>query len=343
MRIWIDLVNSPQVLFFRPIIAELQHRGHNVTITARDFAQTVALARKFHMEFQVVGDWTVRKSLTDKLVRSVIRVGSLIRYGIRSSFDLAINFGSHTHIIAARLLGIPCVAITDFEFNPASKLSLPLATRVVVPDILGPVEQRKFRLDSRRLFTFPGIKEDIYLSTFQPDPNFKASIPIPWDEKIIVVVRPPGTSLYQHFEHPYFETLMEYLAAKPNVFIVLLPRFPEQGQRLKSTVLPDAWIPPTVLDGPQLIYHSDLVITAVGTMGREAAVLGTPAYNLFAGKMGVVELGLIERGKVVHIGGEQDFQKIVLEKNASRQFQPGHSREIITYLVDTVIATVTSK
>ena len=55
MRIWIDLANSPHVPFFRALIPEFGARGHQVEITARDFAQTVELAMNAGLMPHVIG------------------------------------------------------------------------------------------------------------------------------------------------------------------------------------------------------------------------------------------------------------------------------------------------
>jgi uncharacterized protein len=338
MKLWIDLANSPQVLFFRPLLAEFERRGHQLTLTARDFAQTLPLLRKLDRPFQTISGWTTRKSTSDKAWRAGLRVLALVRFAAGRRFDLAVSHGSHMQIAAAKVLGIPSAMITDYEGQPANNLSMRLATRIIVPESLGAGPLRRWKVPPEKVKTYAGLKEDVYLNDFAPDPAFQASLPVPWDSRVVVVVRPPGASLYHHFEHPYFDELMRHLNAQEHVFIVLLPRFPEQVEQIRA-VAPAAWVPPAVVDGPQLIYHADLVISGIGTMNREAAVLGTPAYSAFMGEMGAVDQALIREGRLVHIAGQADFAKIILAKHAGKQ-RPSHTRaqllqEVASIILDT--------
>ncbi len=312
MRIWIDLANSPQVLFFRPIIAELESRGHQVLITARDFAQTVPLAARYGLHYTVVGNWTTRKSTLAKLTKMLRRVVCLAGFARGKDLGLAVSHNSYSQALAAFWLGIPVVTLMDYEHQPANHINFRLARRVLVPMVFPDETLRKCGAGPERVEKYNGLKEEVYLADFEPRPGFLEEAGIP-QEKVIVCLRPPGTGIYHHYENTVFSELLTYLGQQEDVFIVLLPRFPEQGRRLQ-TMLSRAWIPPQVVNGPDLIYHSDLVISAVGTMGREAAILGTPAYTVFAGKPGMVDEYLMRQGKLTHIKRPADFPRIVFRK-----------------------------
>jgi uncharacterized protein len=78
----------------------------------------------------------------------------------------------------------------------------------------------------------------------------------------------------------------------------VLARTPEQGARLRALGLPGVEVPADALDGPSLVAGADLVVSAGGTMNREAAVLGTPVYTTFAGELGGVDEWLIATGRL---------------------------------------------
>ncbi len=335
MKIWIDLANSPQVLFFRPIIAELEARGHQVLITARDFAQTVPLAAHYGFNYTEVGDWTTRKSTVTKLTKTLRRVVSLMGFARGKGMALAVSHNSYSQALAAFCLGIPLVTLMDYEHQPANHVSFRLARKVLVPMVFPDETLRKCGARPERVEKYKGLKEEVYLADFKPRPGFLDSAGIP-QEKVIVCLRPPGTGIYHHYENTVFSELLTYLGQQEDVFIVLLPRFPEQGQALQAR-LSQTWIPPQVVNGPDLIYHSDLVISAVGTMGREAAVLGTPAYTVFAGKPGMVDGCLMEQGKLTHIKGPADFSRITFRKKRRAEVRVSNGNGLVREITDKIL------
>jgi predicted glycosyltransferase len=315
MRIWIDLVNSPHVLFFRPIIQELQTRGHETLITTRYFAETVPLADRYGLHHTTLG-FHGGKSVWGKataLIRHVLKQIVFIR---GQGVDLAVSHNSYMQALTARCLNIPLVTIMDYEHQPANHISFRLAKRVLVPKTFSEEALRKYGASLARSARYNSIKEDVYLADFVPDPTFLATLGIS-PEKILVAMRPPAlAATYHRFENPFFDELLAHVLAHPDTYVILLPRTPDQHQRYGEMRYPNLLVPIQPLDGPNLIYHSDLVISAGGTMNREATVLGTPVYTVFKGTMGNVDQYLIQTGKMVQISEPADVPKIVLEKKA---------------------------
>jgi len=326
LRIWIDLANSPHVLFFAPIVADLRAMGHTVVLTARDFAQTLQLARLFGLETQLVGAHGGANPLR-KIASIAGRALALRRFARRERFDLAVSHNSYAHCLAARSLGIPTVTLMDYEYQPANHLSFRLAHCVMVPATFLESALRHYGASARRTFRYPGLKEEVYLQDYRPDESFperiracaaRAGLPIA-PEHVLATLRPPATmAAYHHFENPLFVDVLKYLGRFEQARLLVFPRTPAQADELKPHLPANAIIPDESFDGRHLIYFSDLVVSAGGTMNREAAVLGTPVYSVFAPRLGSVDRHLLETGRLVLIQSPKDFAAIRVEKKAVR-------------------------
>ena len=325
MNIWLDLSNAPHVPFFLPIVARLRKDGHEVHLTLRDFNQTVELARFHGLQGSVIGSHG-GKSLAGKILNLVSRTFSLVKFARRHAFDLAISHNSYTHILAARLCCIPSVTMMDYEGQPANHIAFRLAGKILVPDCFPTDALRKFGARPDRVRTYDGFKEQLYLSDFMPAAGFveelkkTAGLPPSWSisDHILVTVRTPATkAAYHAFENPLFDLLLERLdAAQGSMTVLVFPRYPEQRQLLREK-FPNLFIPEKPVDGRNLVYFSDLVISAGGTMNREAAILGTPAYTIFAGAIPAVDRKLIAAGRMSAISSRQDVDAVRFIKNGT--------------------------
>lgn len=336
MRIWIDLSNSPHVLFFRPIIRTLEEQGHDVSITACDFAQTMKLADRFGLNYESIG-YHGGRALHGKGLNLFRRSFALMRWAYGTGIDLAVSHNSYSQCLAAFMMGIPSVTIMDYEHQPANHLSFRLARRVIVPEAFPEAALRLYGASERKVKTYPGLKEEVYLSSFKPDPDFLANEGLD-RKKSIVTVRPPATfALYHRFENTLFSELMAWLSIQDDILVILLPRTEDQKESLLSEGYRNVFIPSHALDGPNLLYHSDLVISAGGTMNREAAVIGTPVYNIFAGQKAAVDNHLIQTGRMVMIQHKVDFTRIKLRKkntNEFRHLQQSPLKRIVDLILD---------
>ena len=317
MRIWIDLANSPQVLFFRPLIPIFEDLGHRLTITSRHYAQTVGLADHYGLTHTPIGGHGGKK--LGKIGMSLFnRTWELVRFARNRHFDMAISHNSYAQAMAAQLLGISFATSMDYEHQPANHLSFRLAQRVVVPRFFPKSYLRKYGATFHKVRYYAGTKEEIYLSGFIPTPNYRENFHVN-PKEILIVMRPPGTwTLYHHFDNPLFEKVLEFVARQKDTKIVFLPRLKEQKQQILNMGYPNIIIPPKAVDGPNLMSHADLVIGAGGSMNREAAVLGAKAYSLYAGKLAAVDRYLMKQGKMTHIRSHEDIDLIRVQKNKSR-------------------------
>lgn len=309
MKIWIDMTTSPQVLFFRPIIAELQKRGHELLMTTRHCTETVPLADRYGLMHTAIGAHG-GQTLFGKGAAIALRTVKLIRFARHQAISLAVSHGSYSQALAAYWLNIPSVAFGDYEGHPAAGIVCRTARRILVPNVFCKANLYRYGASETKIEAYGGLKENVYLADFVPDPMFMERTGIP-AQKIVVTMRPPNlAATYHRFGNPLFDELLNYVLSYPNTFVVLLPRGSEQRRRYEGMGLTNVLIPHEVLDGPNLIYHSDLVIGAGGTMNREATVLGTPVYSVFKGRLGSVDRLLIRSGKMVRIEDSTDVSKI---------------------------------
>jgi predicted glycosyltransferase len=318
MRIWIDLGNSPHVPFFLALGGEFEKRGHEILWTAREYAQTVELAKKAGLPVEIFGAHG-GKSVLQKGLKFGGRIFSLLNWARGKNINLALSHNSHEPLAAAKLLGIKSVNLMDYEHHPANHLSFRLATRVVVPESFPDEYLRKFGASRKKVRRFPGIKEDVYLADFEADKNFgKELLEIGIEPKnILIIVRPhaPEALYHRQFSNEILDEMLERFSVEENVRIVLLPRKIYQGEALsKKHKAANIIIPNKVLDGANLIAAADWVISGGGTMNREAAALGVPVATIFAGKPAAIDEMLIREGRMLKIESRANLDKIKLTK-----------------------------
>jgi uncharacterized protein len=306
VRVWIDITNSPHVPFFRPLLGLLEQDGHEVEVTARAYAQTLELLELNGIEHHVVGPAHGGAGAVAKARAMAGRLPALRRFAKGRRFDLALAHGSHEVMLAARSLGIPGATAHDYEFATLQHhLGLRAATRVVFPDAVPPERLTRFGVKPPKLRRYPGIEEEYYLADFESDRAVLHGIE---PAKVLVVVRtPPDVSLYHRHDNPLFADVLERLGSDESVHALVLPRTTEQGTAIRARGLPSLHVPEHAVDAQSLVGLADLVVSAGGTMNREAAALGTPAYTTFAGRLGAVDEELIRQGRLRPLSSSDDL------------------------------------
>jgi len=316
MKIWIDLDNTPHVPFFKPIIRELERRGHSVVLTARDAFQVCELATKMGLSPKKVGRHYGKNRFL-KVWGLAWRSLQLLPTVLKHRPDLALSHGSRSQILICNLLRIPTVMVMDYEFAETPWLLRPRWE--IVPSVL-----RDAHLQCKhpeRVRTYDGIKEDVYVPEFKPDPTLGRQLELEAD-KLVVTVRPPATEAHYHNpeSEAFFVEFMHRLVATPDTKAVLMPRNKSQEAQIRKDF--PQWfndsrvvVPKEAVDGLNLLWHSDLVVSGGGTMNREAAALGVPVYSIFRGKIGVLDRHLQKEGRLVLIEKIEDVQnKIVFKR-----------------------------
>jgi uncharacterized protein len=319
LRVWVDLTNSPHVLIFAPLVERMRRRGWDVSVTARAYAQTLELLELHAIEHTVIGHHG-GMSRAGKARAAAGRVAAMARFGRRGRFDAGLAHGSTDLPMACRMLRIPNTTMFDYEYARLQhSLNCRLAQRTLIPDAIPPERVAGYGARGRRLVRYPGLKEEYYLADFQPDPQVPRSLGLD-GSRIGLVLRPPAdAALYHRFANPLFDDLLADVGRREDVAAVVLPRTPDQAQRIRGLALPSVVVPEHAVDGHSLVAGADLVVSAGGTMNREAVVLGTPVYTTFAGRMGGVDERLVAEGRLRPLESPDD---LVLE----RRGQPARER-----------------
>lgn len=343
-KVWIDMDNSPHVPFFAPIIEELRRRGYSVVLTARDCFQVRELANLFHLSCKLIGRHSGKQKVR-KLAGLGIRALALIPTILREKPDLALSHSSRAQLIASTALRIPSLMLGDYEFSKAWFLIRP--TWLMCPEV---IPEDALDYDRNRILKYPGIKEDVYVPRFQPDPSIKAQLGL-GENGVVVTLRPPADDAHYHNPESdeLFRAAIDFLSHDPNAKMVLLPRNEKQASFARK-----AWpnlfstgkivIPEQVVDGLNLIWHSDLVISGGGTMNREAAALRVPVYSIFRGKIGAVDRYLANKHRLTLLDSVQDVQKkIVLQRrNRPAKCQEGNCATF-QFIMENIVALLESK
>jgi uncharacterized protein len=332
MRVWLDLSNSPHVPLLDPIARRLRERGHDVTLTARDHAQTLELAIRRWPELLVIGAESPAQPLAKG--RAIARrAEALRRFARERRPDVAFSHGSYAQLLAARLAGVPAVTMMDYEHQPANHLSFRLARRVIVPEVFPEPALRRFGAWPRKVVRYPGFKEQLYIESFIPDPTVVDELGLR-AHRVIAVLRPPAEgALYHRMANERFTDLVRLAAYADGVEAVLLPRTREQAERYRA--IRGVRVPDRAVDGGSLLAAADLTIGAGGTMTRESAVLGTATYTVFAARQAAVDKALVRMGRL-HDLRAPGSRPAFVKKDAVRRAGNGASEPILNAVVETI-------
>jgi uncharacterized protein len=334
MRIWADMTAPAHVLVLRPIIELLRFRGHEVTVTSREYTQTQQLLELHGIEHTPIGSHG-GASRARKLVSLVSRTREMRKFGRGRGFDLAIAHGSNDLAIAARVLGIPEANMHDYEFAVTQhRVGCRLAKRVIFPEAVPPERLRRFGVTPEKLFQYPGIKEEYYLADFEPDPAILDRLGVDPSRVVVVVRPPPDVSLYHRKSNPLFPQVLARVGNEQGVHAVVLPRTDAQRKFVKALAFPSLIVPERAVDAQSLIAASDLVVSAGGSMNREAVALDTPVYTTYGGRLGGVDESLIRSGRLLPL---TDARALELRKHEGERKITRRDPEL---LVELMLGTV---
>jgi predicted glycosyltransferase len=339
MRVWVDCTAAAHPLVLRPIVERLRAGGHEVEITAREYGQTVGILDRLGLDHTVVGEHG--DSTFAKAGALASRSGALRRWARQRGFDLTVGHGSVDLAVVSSLLRVPSAQMQDYEYAGLQRqLAFRAARRVLAPDAIPVDAMRRAGASARKLVRYPGLKEDYYLADFEPDESVLAELGLD-PLRVLVVVRPPPESSAYHADNPLYEGVLDRIATEPEAQAVVIPRTERQRasalQRGTRNEEPGTSIvvPERAIDAQSLIAFADLVVSAGGTMNREAVALGTPVHTIFSGRMGAVDRDLIERGLLKPLAGPGDLAFRKRERPAGVQ----NPRDA-TLLVDGIMEAV---
>jgi uncharacterized protein len=329
MRVWIDMTAPAHPVVLRPIIARLRSQGHEVTVTARDYAQTIELLERFGIEHQVIGRHAGASRIR-KLLSLLGRAGRMRKVG-KKGFDLAIAHGSNELPIAAKTLGIPAADMFDYEWaTQQHNIGCRLARRVLTPEAIPPARLARYGVDSHKLAQYPGLKEEYYLADFEPDEHVLDDLGLDPARVIVVVRPPPDVSLYHRKSNRIFPRVLDHLGPRDDVQAVVVPRTAAQREQVVRLGYPSLVVPARAVDAQSLIAIADLVVSAGGTMNREAVALGTPVYSTYGGRLGGVDEWLMREGRLRPL---TDPRAMILEKQVSNGERTRRDPQLLTDLL----------
>jgi len=333
--VWIDISNSPQVLVFRPLIRLLEERGHTVEVTTRAYAQTLELLTLHGIGHEVVGPAHGGSRALSKARVMASRLRQLRSWAGDRDFDLALSHASHELPLVARSLGIPAAYAYDYEFaRTQHTLGSRAGRRVVVPDAIPQERLDKLGAHASKVRRYPGLKEEYYLAEFEPDESVLDGLGLDRGRVLVVVRTPPEVSLYHRHGNVLFGDLLHRLGSDSGVQAVVFPRTAEQRESIRSLALPSLVVPDEVVDAQSLVALSDLVVSAGGTMNREAVALGVPAYTTFAGQLGAVDERLIQERRLRVLTSVESVQ---LEKRVTSSDRPQRDPSVFLDLMLTAL------
>ena len=296
MLVWVDCTAAAHPLVLRPIIERLEAEGHEIFITAREYGQTLGILDLLGMPYTVVGEHGGASKLgkVRALAGRSARLGGVVW---KRRPDLAIGHGSVDLAVVSAAYRVPSVQMQDYEFAQLQRqVAFRLARRVLVPDSIPLERMAKLGAKGGKLVRYPGLKEEYYLADFEPDPGVLDELGLD-REKVLVVVRPPPETSEYHARNDLYGATIDRLAAS-EAQAVVIPRTGAQGEAVRALGAANLIVPERAIDAQSLIACADLVVSAGGTMNREAVALGTPVFTTFTGRMGGVDEALIADGRL---------------------------------------------
>jgi predicted glycosyltransferase len=333
VRIWFDMTASAHPVVFRPVIQRLRQDGHEVEITARDYAQTLGLLELHGLDYTLFGRHP-GASRPRKVLALAQRTNQLHRWA-RGRFDLAVAHGSNDLALAAAWDRIPAVNMFDYEFAiQQHHIGCRLARRVITPDAIPPSRLARFGAKGEKLLQYPGLKEEYYLADFEPDPTILDQLGVDKQRVVVVVRPPPDVSLYHRKSNPLFPRVLDYLGDRSDVHAVVIPRTDAQRWHVRALGLKSVLVPDEAVDAQSLIAASDLVVSAGGSMNREAVALGVPVYTTYGGRLGGVDESLIRNGRLRPL---TDARALELQKRTGTLDWPRRDPGL---LVDMILSAV---
>jgi len=297
MRVWVDCTAAAHPLVLRPLIERMQAQGHEVFVTAREYGQTLGILDRLGIPYTAVGEHGGASRL-GKARALGGRSARLAKLVWQRRPQLALGHGSVDLAVVSASVRVPSVQMQDYEFARLQRqIAFRLARWVLAPDSIPVQRLTKAGAKERKLFRYPGLKEEYYLADFVPDPGVLDELGLD-REKVLVVLRPPPETSEYHAPNDLYAATVRRLAATPEAQAVIVPRTEEQGAAARALGAPNLVVPERAIDAQSLIAHADLVVSAGGTMNREAVALGTPVYTTFTGRMGGVDESLIAAGRL---------------------------------------------
>ena len=314
MKIWFDVVTPAHALFFSSIVREFDK--NDVLVTLRDRAETLELARSLGLDGMPIGrDYNVN---FQKVLGMIYRTLSLIKIPY---FDWSISFGNGMGIVVSKIRRKGSLLFCDNDYKLLQQHSVmqvleqflkSKANKIIVPKVCCEAFERS--LGKEKIVSYDGYKEDVYIADYTIDYEFIDKVPY----SDFVVLRPEALSaIYVREKNSLVPNLLK-LFFRENINVVYLPR--ESQDRIYAKGYDNVFIPKNALNGLDLCYHSNAVLTGSGTMAREAALLDRIAVSFFPDqRLLSVDQSLIDDGKMFHSRVPEDILDYLLSRSSNKK------------------------
>ena len=338
MKIWFDADNGPHALIMKPLADHLVNQGHEVRFTARDRTSTCQLLDLFGLEYTVVGR-EYRSGLSGKVAGTLGRGWQLFRTMKSWHPDVSFGHSSRALPIASWLMGVPTLTMYDYEWINSSLFNL-FCSRILLPKAIGKTRVREAGIRANKVKFYNGLKEELYVAGRKLEPGDMQELGLK-SEKVKILLRPPATTA--HYHNPESEKLLDRLLTillpREDVQIIVIPRTPDQLNLFPTDRGAEIIVPQRVFDGPGMIAACDMVISGGGTMVREAAVLGVPAYSYFRGQTGNVDKWLQDEGRLVLLTSPEEVEAKLRVVQKSEKGTYPLNKDIVSEIAEHILAT----
>ncbi len=338
MKIWFDADNGPHALIMKPLAEHLTGQGHDVCFTARDRTSTCQLLDLFGLTYTVVGR-EYKSGMSGKVAGTLGRAWQLYRTMKSWRPDVSFGHSSRALPIASWMMGVPTLTMYDYEWINSSLFNL-FCSRIVLPKVIGLSRVEEAGINPDKVHFYNGLKEELYVAGRELSSGDLRELGLK-PEKVKILLRPPATTA--HYHNPESEKLLDRLLSillpREDVQIVVIPRTPDQLALFPGDRGAEIIVPQRVFDGPGMIAACDMVISGGGTMVREAAVLGVPAYSFFRGRTGNVDKWLEDEGRLVLLRSPDEVEeKLQVVQESGKNAYPLNGNivaEIAQQILDT--------
>jgi len=280
-RVWADVLTPKQVLFFNPVIRQLEESGLDVLVTSRRYREVEPMADMVGLKMRYVGERG--QGRLEQLVAATRRQAELIPIVDKFRPQVSLSLASGVCARVSYGMGVRHIAVNDSPHSEiAGRLSLPFSYRLMCPWIIPYGAWTKFGVTRSQITRYKALDPAAWLKrkrTEGPVPRLASR-----KKTVVVRVEESDAPYLRGSDRRWVDTILDGVAtAFPDCNLVALCRYGPQLEEIKEKHGSRYIVPEGVVDGRRLLSMTDLFIGMGGTMTCEAALCGIPAISTFQG------------------------------------------------------------